>query len=150
MNNIHHSFYQVLHVVFPPELLEFFEITGMKELRHPKTGDVTLTLVLHERNMSPVIPPEHRGPGKSVSSKGFHRPITIQDFPLRDKLCRLEVHRRRWEIEGGWPLERSLDFLPLQGLKITTTFGDFLKEADRTGTGGSGTDRKALPGGETR
>ena len=34
-------------------------------------------------------------------------------------------------------LERRLECLPLKGLKITTEFGDFLKEADRVRTGGA-------------
>ena len=150
MTSIHPSFQIILPYFFPGELLEFFELTDKKETRHPKTGDVTLTFVLREKNMPPAIPPEHRGPGKAVTSKGFHRPITVQHFPIQDKLCHLEIHRRRWEIGGGGILERSLEFLPLKGLKITTTFGDFLKETDRIGTGGSGTDRETLPSGETR
>lgn len=148
MTSIHPSFHQILSVFFPSELLAFFELREMRETRHPKTSDITLHLTLEEKNLVPSLPPEHRE--KHVTSKGFHRPITIQDFPIRDKLCHLTIHRRRWEVEGGGTLERSLDFLPLQGLKITTTFGDFLKETDRAGTSGGGTDREALPGGETR
>lgn len=145
MITIHPSFQKILPYFFPGELLAFFEITESKRARHAKTGDVTLTFVLWEKNTPPAIPPEHRGPGKTVTSKGFHRPITVQHFPIQDKLCHLEIHRRRWEIEGGGTLERNLDFLPLRGLKITTTFGDFLKEADRDGASGGGTDREALP-----
>jgi len=148
MNTIHPSFHQLLSLFFPPELLTFFELREMKETRHPKTGDITLHLTLEEKNLVPPLPSGHQQ--KTVTSKGFHRPITIQDFPIRDKLCHLTIHRRRWEIDGGGTLERNLHFLPLQGLKITTTFGDFLKEADRTGTGGGGTYREALPGGEAR
>lgn len=134
MHTPHSSFLQLLHLVFPPELLEHFEITGMRETAHAKTGDVTLTIRLEEKNAPPVIPAEDRG--RRIISKGFHRPITVQDFPLRDKLCHLEIHRRRWKVDGGRTIERQLDFLPLAGLKITTTFGDFLKETDRARTGG--------------
>jgi len=135
MNTIHPSFHQLLSLFLPFELLTFFELREMRETRHSKTGDVTLHLTLEEKNLVPSLPPAHQR--KTVTSKGFHRPITIQDFPIRDKLCHLTIHRRRWEIDGGGTIERNLDFLPLQGLKITTTFGDFLKEADRIGTGGS-------------
>lgn len=148
MNTIHPSFQQIFPYFFPQELLTYFEMTELRESRHPRTGDVTLTLVLHEKNVVPPLPPEHQR--KNVTSKGFHRPITVQDFPVRDKLIHLEIHRRRWEIDGGGTLERSLEFLPLKGLKITATFGDFLKEADPLGAGGGGTDREALPGGEAR
>jgi hypothetical protein len=145
MTPIHPSFQQLLPLLFPSELLTYFEITEMKETRHPKTDDVTIHITLEEKNTPPVIPEEHRG--KQITSKGFHRPITLQHFPIQDKLCHLTIHRRRWEIENAGTLERTLDFLPLKGLKITTTFGDFLKEADRIGTGGGGTDRETLPGG---
>jgi hypothetical protein len=128
------SFVPLLQHVFPVELLEAFSVTGTRLIRHPKTGDETLEITVKEKNAPPVIPPEHRG--KQIFSKGFQRPITIQHFPLQDKLCVLIVHRRRWEIEGAGTLERSLECLPLKGLKITATFGDFLKEADRTRTRG--------------
>ena len=140
---IHPSFHQLLPLLFPSELFTYFEMTEMKQTTHPKTGDVTLHLTFEEKNTPPVIPEEHRG--KHITSKGFHRPITMQDFPIRDKLCHLTIHHRRWEIEEGGTLERTLDFLPLKGLKITTTFGDFLKEADRIGTSGGGEDRETLP-----
>ncbi len=144
MHTPHPSFLQLLRFIFPAELLEHFEITGMRETVHAKTGDVTLTIRLEEKNTPPVISAEHRG--KRILSKGFHRPLTVQDFPLRDKLCHLEIHRRRWEIEGGGTMERDLAFLPLAGLKITTTFGDFLKEADRIGTGRDLAHRQVVPG----
>ncbi len=124
------SFVPLLQHVFPTELLEAFHVTGTRIVRHAKTGDETLEITVEEKNAPPVISTEHRG--KRIVSKGFQRPITIQHFPLQDKLCVLIVHRRRWEIEGVGTLERSLECLPLKGLKITTTFGDFLKEADRT------------------
>jgi hypothetical protein len=148
MNTIHPSFHQLLSLYFPSELLTFFELKEMRETRHPKTGDITLHLTCEEKNLVPPLPLEHQR--KTVTSKGFHRPITVQHFPLQDKLCHLTIVRRRWEIEGGGTLERSLEFLPLKGLKITTTFGDFLKEADRAGAGGGGTDRETLPGGTSR
>lgn len=128
------SFIPLLQHVFPVELLETFHVTGTRIVRHAKTGDETLEITVEEKNAPPVIPPEYRG--KRIVSKGFQRPITIQHFPLQDKLCVLVVHRRRWEIEGAGTLERSLECLPLKGLKITTTFGDFLKETDRARTSG--------------
>lgn len=148
MTLIHPSFHPILPLFFPSELLAFFEVRELHKTSHPKTGDVTLRIVLDEKNIVPPLPSEYRG--KRVTSKGFHRPVTLQHFPIQDKLCHLTIYRRRWEIEGGGTLERSLDFFPLKGLKITTTFGDFLKEADRAGAGGGGTHREALPGGATR
>jgi hypothetical protein len=54
------------------------------------------------------------------------------------------VHRRRWEIDGVGTLERVLSFLPDTGLKLTTSFAAFLKEADRTRAGGGRTHRETV------
>jgi hypothetical protein len=135
MTDIHPSFHPILSHFFPEEILMYFTLTGMQESRSSKTGDVTLELCLEEKNVVPVLPPEHRD--KRILSKGFHRPITLQHFQIQDKLCHLRILRRRWETAEGVTIERTLDCLPLRGLKLTTTFGDFLKEADRARTGGS-------------
>lgn len=137
MTTINPSFHSFLSFVFPADVLCFFELTDVKE-SDPETIEVVLT----EVNTVPEIPPEHRG--KRIVSKGFHKPLRIQDFPVRDKFCVLKVHRRRWEIDGEGTLERTLSFLPTEGLKITTTFAAFLKEADRTRASGSRTHRETV------
>lgn len=134
---INPSFHSFLSFVFPLEVLAYFDLT---EVRQPDAEK--LVVVLTEINAPPVIPPEHRG--KKIVSKGFHKPLKIQDFPVRDKLCMLEIHRRRWEIEEAGTIERTLSFVQKEGLKVTTTFAVFLKEADRTRAGGSRTHREAL------
>lgn len=136
------SFIPILQYVFPPEVLETFHMTGMRIIRHAKTGDETLEVTIEEKNAPPPIPEEHRG--KSITSKGFHRPITLQHFPLQERLCLLIVRHRRWEIEGVGTLERSLMFIPKEGLKLTTTFAAFLKEADRIRASGGRTHRETL------
>jgi hypothetical protein len=128
--------------VFPPELLEVFHVTGSRIIRHAKTGEETLEIMIEEKNMPPSIPEEHRG--KPVISRGFQRPITLQDFPLRDRYCLLVVRRRRWELQGAGTLERSLTCIPKEGLKLTTTFAAFLKEADRTRASRGRTHRETV------
>ncbi len=140
------SFSSLLPLFFPADLLEAFSVTGHRIVLHPKTEDATVEITLEEKNAPPVIPEEHRG--QRITSRGFHRPITLQDFPIRDRFCLLVVHRRRWEIEGAGTLERVLSFLPETGLKLTTEFASFLKEADRTRTGGGRTHRETLRGEE--
>jgi len=142
MTSIDSSFHQILQYVFPEEILVYFTITGIKETRHAKTDDVTLEITLEEKNTLPIIPEKYRG--KHIASKGFNRPQTIQDFPLRDHLCLLTVKTRRWEIENSGMLKRTLTFLPESGLKLTTEFALFLKEADRTRAGGSRTHRETV------
>lgn len=49
-------------------------------------------IVIEEQNsVPPDIPP-----GIHVISKGFYDPVKIYDFPVRNKLCKLVVIRRRW------------------------------------------------------
>ena len=138
------SFIALLQYVFPSELLEVFYLKGTRIIRHAKTGEETLEITIEEKNMPPHIPDEHRG--KPIASKGFHRPLTLQHFPLQDRFCILVVHRRRWEVEGAGTVERQLSFIPKEGLKLTTTFAAFLKEADRTRAGGHRTHRETLWG----
>jgi hypothetical protein len=128
------SFIPILQYVFPPEVLEIFRLIGTRIIRHATTGNETLEVTLEEQNVPPMLPDAHRG--KPITSKGFHRPLTLQHFPLQDRPCLLVVRRRRWEIEGAGTLERKLSFLPESGLKVTTGFAAFLKEADRIRAGG--------------
>jgi len=136
------SFASLLPFFFPTDLLGAFSITHHRIIRHPKTDNETLEITMTENNTPPIIPQEHRG--KQITSKGFHRPITLQDFPIRDRFCLLIIHRRRWEIDGAGTMERMLSFLPDSGLKLTTEFSNFLKEADRTRTGGGRTHRETV------
>ena len=138
------SFIPLLQYVFPAELLEVFHLKGTRIIRHAKTGEETVEIMIEEKNMPPHIPDEHRG--KPIVSKGFHRPMTLQHFPLQDRFYLLVVHRRRWEIEGAGTLERCLSFIPKEGLKLTVSFAAFLKEADRTRAGGGRTHRETVRG----
>ena len=146
MSTIDLSFIPLLRWFFPHDLLDAFIVTSIRSITNAKSGEETLEIQLEERNTPPVIPLQHRG--KRVLSKGFHRPLTLQHFPVQDRYCILIVHRRRWEIEGAGTLERTLSFLPNNGLKITTDFSVFLKEADRTRASGSRTHRETLWSGE--
>jgi hypothetical protein len=146
MNTIDLSFIPLLRWFFPEDLLDAFIVTSVRPIANAKTKEETLEIHLEERNAPPVIPAEHRG--KRVLSKGFHRPVSIQDFPVRDRYCTLVVRRRRWEIEGCGTLERTLSFLPNDGLKVTTDFAIFLKEADRTRAGGGRTHRETVWSGQ--
>jgi hypothetical protein len=141
------SFQQLWGHIFPIELLEHFTITGIKETAHVKTEDKTIEITLEEKNTPPAVPDEHRG--KNLTSKGFNHVQVVQDFPLRDCFCLLKVKTRRWEIDEVGTLRRTLSSLPESGLKLTTDFAAFLKEADRTRTGGSWTHRETVWGEET-
>ncbi len=49
-------------------------------------------ILIEEQN---IVPPDIP-PGTRMESKWFYDPIAIYDFPLRNKLAKLIVRRRRW------------------------------------------------------
>tara|TARA_R110002111_G_C5768071_1_gene352166 strand:+ start:61 stop:408 length:348 start_codon:yes stop_codon:yes gene_type:complete len=68
---------------------------------------------------------------KNVESKGFHKEIIIEDFPLRGKLVYLHVKRRRWrDIDTKQSLQRDWNTIA-KGTRMTEEFAIFLKEINR-------------------
>lgn len=55
-------------------------------------------ILLEEQN---IVPPNIPNWIK-VESKWFYEPIKIYDFPLRNKLAKLVVRRRRWINKDTW------------------------------------------------
>ncbi len=108
----------LLKYLLPEELLEYFEL---KEVRESQAD--TLSLYLDEKN---ILPPDH--PEKHLISNGFDDPVTIQDFPLRQKRVYLVVRRRKWkDKETGKVYSRSWD-LKASGTSYSKEFAAFLKE----------------------
>ena len=69
--------------------------------------------------------------GRKVESKGFHKEIIIEDFPLRGKLVYLHVKRRRWrDIDTKDTLQRDWNTIA-KGTRMTEEFAIFLKEINR-------------------
>ena len=69
---IQDSFVDLLKLLLPEIIVEYFELTSYKK------GEEILHLYLKEINS---IPKEYRQ--NKLSSKGFFDPITVQDFPIR-------------------------------------------------------------------
>lgn len=64
---------------------------------------------------------------EKLTSKGFHSPIVIQDFPIRNKPLFLNIKRRRWLIESsGKVVSRNWDTVA-KGTRLTKDFATFLK-----------------------
>ncbi|WP_420834733.1 ISAon1 family transposase N-terminal region protein [Aquimarina longa] len=62
-----------------------------------------------------------------IISHGFHKEITIQDFPIRGKKVYLHIKRRRWLDKSTKEIApRNLD-LVAQGTRMTVEFATFLK-----------------------
>lgn len=62
-----------------------------------------------------------------VISHGFHKAITIQDFPVRGKKVYLHVKLRRWlDKKTKTVVQRDWDLVAL-GTRMTTEFAVFFK-----------------------
>ncbi|WP_449374872.1 ISAon1 family transposase N-terminal region protein [Brumimicrobium aurantiacum] len=67
----------------------------------------------------------------SLVSKGFHKEVVIQDFPLRGKLVYLHVKRRRWtDKASGKVVQRDWNVVA-KGTRMTVEFASFLKEINQ-------------------
>jgi hypothetical protein len=108
----------LLKYLLPKELLEYFELTAIKE-----SNENTLLFYLEEKS---VIPPELSE--KQLVSHGFDEPVTIQDFPLRERSVYFVVRRRKWKDKlTGKIYSRTWD-LTAKGTSYSKEFAAFLKE----------------------
>ena len=107
----------LLKHILPKELLDYFELIEVRE-----SQENVLFLYLDEKS---VIPPEHSE--KQIVSQGFDEPVTIQDFPLREKSVYLVVRRRKWkDKQSGKIYSRTWD-LTAKGTSYSKEFAAFLK-----------------------
>ena len=106
--------------MLPEGMLEFFEITQVEEINEQ------LNIHLSEKNIVPQAYKDHK-----LQSKGFYEPVTVQDFPLRNKACYLKIKRRRWlDLDTGHIVYRNWNMV-VQGTRLTAEFAAFLKAINR-------------------
>ncbi|MEC3967108.1 transposase family protein, partial [Muricauda sp. SYSU M86414] len=106
----------LLKVLLPELLITHFDIA-----KHEINKDV-LHLHFEEKN---DIPKELSS--RMLISHGFHKEVTIQDFPVRGKNVYLHIKRRRWlDKTTGQAVHRNWD-LVAQGTRMTVEFAAFLK-----------------------
>lgn len=68
---------------------------------------------------------------QKIESKGFHKEIIVEDFPLRGKLVYLHIKRRRWrDVVTKETLQRDWNSIA-KGTRKTKEFASFLKEINR-------------------
>jgi hypothetical protein len=106
----------LLRLILPPEIFEYFEIINL-EIREKEVH-----VHLDEKNVKPegyeLV---------NLISKGFHKSIIIQDFPIRDKAMFLHIRRRRWFSESTKKtVERDWEIVA-KGTRLTKEFATFLK-----------------------
>jgi hypothetical protein len=105
----------LLEAVLPSELFQYFEILKVSIV------DKRIDVHLDELNIEPDNFQGH------VVSKGFHGPIIVQDFPIRERSVFLHVRRRRWTVvSSGKIISRDWDTVA-KGTRYTKGFASFLK-----------------------
>lgn len=114
------NYLDLIKLVLPQLLVDHFDlIKSSKEIE-------VLHLFFEERN----IPPQEESK-RVLISKGFHKEVTVQDFPLRGNTVFLHVKRRRWiDKQTNEVIQRDWK-LVAQGTRMTAGFADFLKEISR-------------------
>lgn len=110
------SYIDLLKLVLPELLVTHFD------LAENTTKDKVLHLYFEEK----IDVPKEFSSG-IIISHGFHKEITIQDFPLRGKTVYLHIKRRRWLDKNSKEIvQRDWD-LVAQGTRMTVEFAAFLK-----------------------
>lgn len=114
------NYLDLLKLILPEMLVEHFDL-----VKNTKQNEV-VQLYFEERN---IVPKEEFG--RILIAHGFHKEITIQDFPLRGNKVYLHVKRRRWlDKKTKQVVQRDWE-LVAQGTRMTDEFAAFLKEISR-------------------
>lgn len=107
-------------MILPEMLVDHFNLTESK-----KVGE-KLNLYFEEKNEVPQEYNSHK-----LISKGFHKTITVQDFPLKGMFVFFHIKRRRWTDKvSGEIVQRDWN-LVAQGTRMTKDFADFLKSINQ-------------------
>jgi len=111
------NYLDLLKLILPEFLINHFYL-----VKNTKNGEV-MHLYFEERN----IPPKEQV-SKVLIAHGFHKEVTIQDFPLRGNTVYLHIKRRRWLDKTTKEVIQRDWNLVAQGTRMTTEFAAFLKE----------------------
>lgn len=116
MEEIEIELKNVLKLLFPQEIFEYFDIVSID------TKEKEIHIYLDEKNQ---LPEDYKK--EKLLSKGFHNPSIIQDFPIRNKATFLHIRRRRWKIKStGLIISRDWNTVA-KGTHLTKDFATFLK-----------------------
>ena len=114
------NYLDLLKLILPEFLINHFDL-----VKNTKNGEV-MHLYFEERN----TPPKEQA-SRVLIAHGFHKEVTIQDFPLRGNTVYLHVKRRRWLDKTTKEVVQRDWILVAQGTRMTTEFAAFLKEISR-------------------
>lgn len=117
---------EFLSLFLPESLLNHFDVELIQELGEISHKCMIYHIHLTEKNNLP------QGYTKAqFESKGFYKPKTIQDFPIRGKAVYFVVKRRRWrDKKTKQELKSDYSFIS-EGSKLTSELSDFLKGTGR-------------------
>lgn len=116
-NQLQAALYSLL---VPQEILNHFEITGLKD----RTTDITIEIT----EKLDQIPEKLRN--KKYVLDGYMHVLELQSYPLQGKSCYLKLKRRRWKERGSDGKQSYWNEygFAAEGTKATKSFGAFLKE----------------------
>lgn len=115
------NYLDLIKLVLPQFLVDHFDLIKSK-----KENEEVLHLYFEEVN----TPPKEET-SRVLIAHGFHKEVTIQDFPLRGNTVYLHVKRRRWLDKTTKEVIQRDWNLVAQGTRMTTEFAAFLKEISR-------------------
>lgn len=114
------EYLDLLKLILPSMLVEHFDLVKSDQL------DSKLNLYFEEKS---TVPKEFKS--LQLVSKGFHKEVIIQDFPLRGKFVFLHVKRRRWtNKQTGKVVQRDWNVVA-KGTRMTVEFASFLKSINK-------------------
>lgn len=117
----------LLGLLLPEGLLDYFEVVAIKELGDCSTKKDCYFIYLDEKNVLRSI-----SNTKEYESKGFNNRTIIQDFPIRGKAVYLGIRTRRWRKKTNKSEEVKNDYSFItEGSKLTVELSDFLKDTGR-------------------
>ena len=117
MNSQQSQYKALVEAFLPNDLFQYFEITDVK------ITEKKIQVDLDELNNPPA---SHKN--IKLISKGFHAPVIIQDFPIRERAVFLHVRRRKWQEERtGKIISNNWDTVA-KGTRFTKGFASFLKD----------------------
>uniref|UniRef100_UPI00321754E5 ISAon1 family transposase N-terminal region protein n=1 Tax=uncultured Draconibacterium sp. TaxID=1573823 RepID=UPI00321754E5 len=88
MNAQQNQYRAFVEAFLPKELFQYFEITDVK---------ITEKKIQVDQDELNTPPASHKN--IKLLSKGFHAPVIIQDFPIRERAVFLHVRKRKWKEE---------------------------------------------------
>lgn len=132
---------QLLHQLFPSELMDYFTIIKFETLCDIEIKKEYWLIDFEEKNELPVP-----YSSSEYESKGFMESKLIQDFPLRGKGVFLRIKKRRWRHKKtGIIIKRDFSFIA-DGSKFTQDLSDFLKDRGEYAARYHEQHSKLLPG----